>query len=209
MTYEKKTQILPIAEDQKQARKLCSGYGLGFLGLFALLLLLLSFRDYAPELKALVAAAYVLVALLTWLPMAMRCFAKLELAPEEVRIRLFGLVIRRQKADKIWFLTAMECSGKNRTAGRHQILLSAWSLEGLAKMGGWKKDESIKPKEELARLWLNRYAMAYYVRELNLTKNILWVDWSPQRLMLLRWMYPHAVWADMSHGQIYDRQLND
>ena len=209
MYYEKKPQSLPFAADEQEARRLSVCYGAAFLLLLALLLWLLSIRDYSRELKGMALAVYLMVALLTWLPMALRCSARLVLTEDEVRICVGKLTLRRYGAEKIRFLTAMECSGKNRTAGRHQILLSALSLEELAKKGGWKRGESIKPKEELARLYLNRYAMSYYARELNLTKNILWLDWSPQRLRILRWMYPDAHWADFSHGNIYDRQLDE
>ena len=209
MYYEKEPQRLPFAVDEAEARRQCRFYGVLFAAILGLLLWLLSVRDYAPEMKALALAACLLVALLTWLPMALRCFARLELTEEEVRIRMGALTLRRYGAEKIRFLTAMECSGKNRTAGRSQILLCALTQEELAKQGGWKRDSRPDSMAEAARLRLNRYAMAYYVRELNLTKNILWLDWSPERLMLLRWMYPAAQWADFSRGNVYDRQLNN
>ena len=208
MYYEKEPQRLPFAVDETEARRLCAGYGVLFAVLLGLLIWLMANRPYAPEVKRLALVAYLVVALLTWLPMALRCFATLELTEEEVRIRVSGRTLRRYGAEKIRFLTAMECSGKNRTVNRSQILLCAHTLEELAAKGGWKRGESIKSKEELARLYLNRYATAYYVRELNLTGKILWLDWSPERLRLLRWMYPDAVWADFSHGNVYDRQLD-
>lgn len=208
MYEEKETVVLPFAADKKDAAVQCGVYSGIFAVLGIFLTWLMARKGYAPGEMVPVLAAYLLVALATWLPMALRCAAQVHLEPERVRVTVFGVTMRRYPLGKIRFVTAMECSGKNRTAARSQILLCAHTFEELAGKGGWKRGGR-KPPEECARQYLNRYATAYYVRELNLTKDILWLDWAPDRIRLIRWLYPDAKWADFTQNHVFDKQMND
>lgn len=208
MYEEKEPVILPFAADKKDAAVQCGVYFGVFAVLGAILTWLMVSRGYSAAKMMPIALIYLAVALATWLPMALRCVAVLHLEPEGVRITAFGLTVRKYPLGKIRFVSAMACSGKNRTAGRSQILLSAYTFEELAKKGGWQRGGE-KPADECARQWLNRYANAYYVRELNLTSRILWLDWAPDRLRLIRWMYPDAKWADFTQNHIFDKQMNE
>lgn len=208
MYEEREPMILPFAADRADANMQCGVYA-GVFGVITVFLLwLMNYKGYSAERMAPIIVFYSAVVLATWLPMVLRCVMKLHLEPEGVRITAFGLTLRRYPLGKIRFVTAMACSGKNRTADRSQILLSAYTFEELAKKGGWKPGDR-NPPEECARQWLNRYATAYYVRELNLTARILWLDWSPDRLRLIRWMYPDAKWADFTQNHVFDKQMND
>jgi len=208
MYEEKEPVILPFAADKKEAAVQCGMYAVLFGGLLALLWGLMLHRNYSAGKMALILLTVLVIALATWLPMALRCVAVLHLEPEGVRITAFGLTVRKYPLGKIRFVSAMACSGKNRTAGRSQILLSAYTFEELAKKGGWQRGGE-KPADECARQWLNRYANAYYARELNLTPRALWLDWAPDRIRLIRWLYPDAQWMDFSHNRIFEKQMND
>ncbi len=206
MYEEKEPVTLPFAADKKDAAVQCGVYFGVFAGLGALLVWLMVSRGYPAEKLTPILLVYLAVALATWLPMALRCAAVLHLEPEGVRISAFGATLRRYPLGKIRFVSAMACSGKNRTAGRSQILLSAYTFEELAKKGGWQRGGE-KPADECARQYLNRYATAYYLRELNLTRRFLWLDWAPDRLRLIRWMYPDAQWMDFTKEKSYEKQL--
>ena len=208
MYEEKEPVVLPFAVAQKDAAAQCSAYACVFGTLGAFLVWLMASKGYGTGKMLSIAAVFLAVALVTWVPMLLRCVMRLHLEPEGVRLTAFGLTLRRYSLGRIRFLTAMECSGKNHTAGRSQILLCGHTFEELARKGGWKP-ENRKPAEECARQYLNRYATAYYVRELNLTKDILWLDWSPERIRLIRWLYSDARWADFTQNHVYDKQMND
>lgn len=208
MYEEKEAVVMPFAADKKDALAQCITYAVVFGLLTALLWGLMLWKQYEAGKMALVLLLFLVIALVTWLPMLLRCVMQLHFEPDGVRLTAFGLTLRRYPLGKIRFVTAMACSGKNRTGERSQILLSAYTFEELAKKGGWKPGDR-NPAEECARQWLNRYATAYYVRELNLTSRILWLDWSPERLRLIRWMYPDAKWADFTQNHIFDKQMND
>lgn len=209
MYEEKEPVTLPFAVDKKEAAVQCGMYAVLFGGLLALLWGLMLHRSYSAGKMAWILLTVLVIALATWLPMALRCVAVLHLEPEGVRITAFGLTLRRYPLGKIRFISAMECSGKNRTTTRSQILLCAHTFDELAKKGGWRDGSSGKPKAEFARNSLYRYLNAYYVRELNLTKDILWLDWAPDRIRLIRWLYPDAQWMDFSHNRIFEKQMND
>lgn len=209
MYNEKEPQVLPFAADSRESKIQCWTYLGVFAALGGFLIGLMRSRGYGFDKMGLIFGAYAVIALATWLPMLLRCVTKLHLENDGVRITAFGLTLRRFPLGKIRFVTAMECSGKNRTAGRSQILLCAHTFDELAKKGGWRSGGSGgKTREECARESLRRFVSAYYVRELNLTKDILWLDWSPERIRLIRWMYPDAGWADFSHNRIYEKQMN-
>jgi len=209
MYEEKEPMILPFAADRKDANLQCGVYA-GVFGVITVFLLwLMNYKGYSAARMAPIIVVYLAVVLATWLPMVLRCVMKLHLEPEGVRITAFGLTLRRYPLGKIRFISAMECSGKNRTTTRSQILLCAHTFEELAKKGGWRDGASGKPKAEFARNMLYRYLNAYYVRELNLTRNILWLDWTPDRIRLIRWYYPDAQWLDFSHNRVFEKQMND
>lgn len=208
MYEEKQTISLPFAVDRKESARQCGLYVLLFGAMMAVLVYAMVYQSYTTEKMALILAAYLVIALATWLPMVLRCVTRLHLEAGGVRLTVLGLTVRWYPVEKIRFLTAMECSGKNRTASRSQILLCVYTFEELAAMGG-RKPGNRKSAAECARQYLNRYANAYYLRELNLTRRILWLDWSPERIRLLRWMYPDAKWADFSHKHMFDKQMND
>jgi hypothetical protein len=209
MYDEKEPVVLPFAADRKDAVVQCVTYAAVFAGLGALLVWAMAWKDYSAAKMAPILAIFLAVSLATWLPMLLRCVAKLHLEPEGVRITAWGLTLRRYPLGKIRFISAMECSGKNRTTTRSQILLCAHTYEELTKKGGWRDGSSRKPKTEFARNALYRFQNAYYVRELNLTKDILWLDWSPDRIRLIRWLYPDAQWMDFSLDHVFEKQMND
>ena len=209
MYGEKEPVTLPFAVDKKDAAVQCGVYAGVFGALTAFLVWLMVSKGYGIGKMLPILAIFLVIELATWLPMLLRCVMELHLEPEGVRLTAWGMTLRRYPLGKIRFISAMECSGKNRTTTRSQILLCAHTFEELAKKGGWRDGASGKPKAEFARNSLYRYLNAYYVRELNLTKDILWLDWSPDRIRLIRWLYPDAQWMDFSHNRVFEKQMND
>ena len=209
MYDEKEAVVLPFAEDRKDAAVQCISYAVVFGGLLGFLIWLMISKGYSFAKMLPITLIFLAVSLATWLPMLLRCVAKLHLEPDGVGITVGGLSLRRFPLGKIRFISAMECSGKNRTTTRSQVLLCAHTYEELAKKGGWRDGSSRKPKTEFARNALYRFQNAYYVRELNLTKDILWLDWSPDRIRLIRWLYPDAQWMDFSLDHVFEKQMND
>ena len=45
--------------------------------------------------------------------------------------------------------------------------------------------------------------------DMNFMRDILWLDWDPERLQILRQMYPDAQWLDCTQKKIFDAQLKN
>lgn len=114
------------------------------------------------------------------------CFAKLHILPQGVALTLFGLTLRQVPAEKIRLLSAVTYSRSLDAV--NQIALC------------------LRPPEERLYLYLRRKS-GYFRVNLNTNRDILWLDWSPERLRLLREMYPDVPWIDGSPDGRFDKQL--
>jgi len=137
-------------------------------------------------------------------------FAVLHIVPEGIAITLFGKTVRRVPAEEIRFLTAIPGNAANDRVNR--IAVCDKTLEELTELGYKTTPRSMriaKPR------WPGEFAESYlYHRsmtvpgEMNFMRSILWLDWDPERLMLLRKMYPDAQWLDCTQKKIFEVQLN-
>ena len=137
-------------------------------------------------------------------------FAVLHIVPEGIAITLFGKTVRRVPAEEIRFLIAIPGNAANDRVNR--IAVCDKTLEELTELGYKTTPRSMriaKPR------WPGEFAESYlYHRsmtvpgEMNFMRSILWLDWDPERLMLLRKMYPDAQWLDCTQKKIFEVQLN-
>ena len=137
-------------------------------------------------------------------------FAVLHIVPEGIAITLFGKTVRQLPAEQIRFLTAVPGNAASDRVNR--IAVCDKTLEELTELGYKTTPKSMRIKNPR---WPGEFAESYlYHRsmtvpgEMNFMRSILWLDWDPERLMLLRQMYPDAMWLDCTRDKIFEKQLN-
>ena len=137
-------------------------------------------------------------------------FAVLHIVPEGIAITLFGKTVRQLPAEQIRFLTAVPGNAASDRVNR--IAVCDKTLEELTELGYKTTPKSMRIKKPR---WPGEFAESYlYHRsmtvpgEMNFMRRILWLDWDPERLMLLRQMYPDAMWLDCTRDKIFEKQLN-
>ncbi|MBQ2854453.1 MAG: hypothetical protein IJE81_03165 [Oscillospiraceae bacterium] len=153
----------------------------------------------------------VLLMLVLFSSNVLELFAVLHIVPEGIAITLFGKTLRRFPAEQIRFLTAIPGNAANDRVNR--IAVCDKTLEELTQLG-------YKTTPRFMRIakprWPGEFAESYlYHRsmtvpgEMNFMRKILWLDWAPERLQLLRQMYPDAQWLDCTQKQIFETQLRN
>ena len=153
----------------------------------------------------------VLLMLVLFSSNVLELFAVLHIVPEGIAITLFGKTLRRFPAEQIRFLTAIPGNAANDRVNR--IAVCDKTLEELTQLG-------YKTTPRFMRIakprWPGEFAESYlYHRsmtvpgEMNFMRKILWLDWTPERLQLLRQMYPDAQWLDCTQKQIFETQLRN
>ena len=143
------------------------------------------------------------------LPEAADLWAVLHIVPEGIAITLFGKTVRRFPAEQIRFLTAVPGNASsNRT---DKIAVCDQTLEELTYLGYKTTPKAFRIEKPR---WPGEFAESYlYHRsmtipgEMNFMRKILWLDWAPERLQMLRQMYPDAQWLDCTQKKIFDAQL--
>ena len=154
--------------------------------------------------------AVLMVVLLT-LPEVADLYATLHIAQEGIDITLFGRTLRQFPAEQIRFLSAVHGNASsNRT---DKIAVSSKTLEDLTELGYKTTPKSMRIKNPR---WPGEFAESYlYQRsmtvpgDMNFMRDILWLDWDPERLQILRQMYPDAQWLDCTQKKIFDAQLKE
>lgn len=154
--------------------------------------------------------AFVLLFLAIVLYYAGQLAARLHIVPEGIAVTLFGLPLRRVPAEEIRVIAAVR---KYNNKGTHHdvMALCANTLEELTELG---IRHTPKLLQNSVDRWYGETAAKYLWRraesfrgELNLHGHILWLDWSPERLRLLREMYPEAQWLDGTRKKLFEAQL--
>ena len=152
----------------------------------------------------------VLLMLILFSSNVLELFAVLHIVPEGIAITLFGKTVRQLPAEEIRFLTAVPGNAASDRVNR--IAVCDKTLEELTELGYKTTPKSMRIKKPR---WPGEFAESYlYHRsmtvpgEMNFMRSILWLDWDPERLMLLRQMYPDAMWLDCTRDKIFEKQLN-
>lgn len=143
-----------------------------------------------------------LTALLTgplFLAVGTTCFVKLHVLPQGVALTLCGLTLRRVPAEEIRVISAVQYSHKADAVD--QLALCLIPLPEILE-----KEHMDASEETRVHRYLYRRSGLFRVN-LNLNRHILWLDWSPARLKLLRQMYPKALWMDGSPDKRFENQL--
>lgn len=141
---------------------------------------------------------------------AAQLMARLHIVPEGVAVTLFGMTLRRLPAEEIRLIAAVR--KYNNKANPHDVMaLCVNTVEELTELGS---KHTPKLLQNSADRWHGETAAKYLWRraeslkgELNLHRHVLWLDWSPERLKLLREMYPDAAWLDGTQKKLFDAQL--
>ncbi len=143
------------------------------------------------------------------LQMFAECLAKLHLTPEGIDISLFNRTIRHIPVDQIRLFSA----NGEVDRGEHidDLVICAYSLEELSELGRKHTPKIMRipyPRwpGEFAGQYLHRRAISMR-KEINLCKGLLFLDWSPERLKILRRMYPEVPWIDCTQEKYFDSQL--
>ncbi|MBR5125514.1 MAG: hypothetical protein IKU68_02140 [Oscillospiraceae bacterium] len=172
--------------------------------LFAGMLLPGSWIDWAVALLPILMMLTVLFANL------LELFAVLHIVPEGIAITVFGRTLRKFPAEKIRFLTAVPGNAASDRINR--IAVCDKTLEELTELGHQSTPKIMRIKNPR---WPGEFAGSYlYHRsmtvpgEMNFMRPILWLDWDPERLRILRRMYPNARWLDCTRDQRFEKQLN-
>ena len=139
-------------------------------------------------------------------------FGKLHLVTEGIAITVFGSTLRRFPREHIRFLAGVHYSYKGGTACQW-ICVCARSMYELAE-----EQERRTPKmfrdgralpgwtESMARKFLWSYANSLN-RALGFPrKDILLIEWSPERLDMLLDMYPGIPWTDLTENKVLDAE---
>ena len=134
-----------------------------------------------------------------FLAVAASSFLKLHIQPQGITLTLFGLTIRQIPAETIHIISAVKYSHKLDAVD--QIALCLLPLPEILK-----KERTDLTEETRIYYYIYRKSR-YYRINLNLNREILWLDWSVERVKLLMEMYPNARWVDGSPDSRFDKQL--
>ena len=140
-------------------------------------------------------------------------FGKLHLVPEGIAITIFGRTIRRFPRENIRFLGGIAYARKSRAykwicvCCRSRYLLAAEQENKTPKMF---RDARTLPgwEENMAGKYLRRYATSDARGMGIMRKDILLIEWSPERLDMMLKMYPQAPWTDLTDGKVLDAERN-
>lgn len=139
-----------------------------------------------------------------------RCLAQLHFVPEGIAVTLFGLTIRRFPAERIRFLSAVQ-DARAKTDSVDLIAVCSYSLEELTQLA---RNRTLKLFQNSREFWPGEWAGKYlYSRaqsplgEFNFYREILFLEWAPERLETLMTLYPHAQWLDCTQKRFFDEQL--
>lgn len=122
-----------------------------------------------------------------------RFSAKLHLSREGITVTLFGLTLHRCPTEQIKLLAGVAYRKKERSRTRvYERTCYVIAVCSAAPVSGAE---------------LSRYAGSFRRRIGIRKKNVLLLDWSPDRLKKLRRMYD-APWADLTENQVLDTGRN-
>ena len=140
-----------------------------------------------------------------------RGFAKLHIVPEGIAVTLFGKTLRQIPQEDIAFFGGF--IGTRHCRYPKNLAVCTCSMEALAEKEEQKTDKMFRNArtrpgwtEDMAKKYLLRCA-ASFRSELGFpNRDILLIEWSPERLELLLEMYPGVPWCDLSDKKKLDAE---
>ena len=140
-----------------------------------------------------------------------RGFAKLHIVPEGIAVTLFGKTLRQVPREDIAFFGGF--IGTKHSRFSKNLAVCTCSMEALAEKEEQKTDKMFRNArtrpgwtEDMAKKYLLRCA-ASFRSGLGLPhRDILLIEWSPERLELLMEMYPGVPWCDLSDKKKLDAE---
>lgn len=138
-------------------------------------------------------------------------FGRLHLVPEGIAITLFGKPLRQFPRENIRFLGGVCYRRKSREY--KWICVCDRSMEELAEEQERKTSKMFRDARTLAG-WTEDMAGKYLIRYVASLrrqfgfprKDILLIEWSPERLDMLMEMYPGVPWCDLSDKKKLDAE---
>ena len=133
-----------------------------------------------------------------------RCATKLHILPEGIAVTLFGRTLRRIPAEQINLL-----AGFRENTYKVSPMFIAVCIDSLEEFQNWGTCCSYAEPWEGERVQKYIGRISSIVRSLNLHSKVLLLDWAPERLEILRQMYPDVMWLDCTEKKLFDTQLNN
>ena len=138
-----------------------------------------------------------------------RGFAKLHIVPEGIAVTLFGKTLRQIPRQDLRFFGGF--IGTKHSRFSKNLAVCTCSMEALAEKEEQKTDKMFRNArtrpgwtEDMAKKYLLRCA-ASFRSGLGLPhRDILLIEWSPERLDMLMEMYPGVPWCDLSDKKKLD-----
>ena len=140
-------------------------------------------------------------------------FAKLHLVHEGIAVTLFGKTLRQIPVQNIRFFGGF--IGTKHSRFSKNLAVCTRSMEELAeeqerKTAKMFRNARSRPDwaEDMAGKYLMRYVDSMRRLFGFLQKDILLIEWSPERLDMLLEMYPGVPWCDLSDKKKLDAERN-
>ena len=140
-----------------------------------------------------------------------RGFAKLHIVPEGIAVTLFGKTLRQIPREDIAFFGGF--IGTKHSRFSKNLAVCTHSMEELAEEQERKTPQVLRNArtrsdwaEDMAGKYLIRYVASPRCQFGIPRKDILLVEWSPERLDMLMEMYPGVPWCDLSDKKKLDAE---
>lgn len=168
------------------------------------------FRTDGSESAWIMRLAYPLMALVVVLEFV-NDFSKLHLVSEGIAVTLFGKTLRQIPSQDIRFIGGFIGAKHSRFA--RNIAICTRSMEELAEEQERKTPKMLRNArtrpgwaEDLVGQLLLRYSTSIRSQFGFFRKDILLIEWSPERLELLLEMYPGVSWVDLTEKKKLDAE---
>lgn len=140
-----------------------------------------------------------------------RSFTKLHIAPEGIAVTLFGKTQRQIPREKLRFFAVF--TGTRHCRYPKNLAVCTCSMENLAEKEEQKTDKMFRSArtrpgwaEDMAKKYLLRCASSFRSEVGIPHRDILLIEWSPERLDMLLEMYPGVPWADLTEKKVLDAE---
>ena len=140
-------------------------------------------------------------------------FSRLHLVPEGIAVTLFGKTLRQIPVQDLRFFGGF--NGAKHSRFSKNLAVCTRSMEELAEEQERKTPKMLRnartcpgwAKDQVGQLLL-RYSTSIRSQFGFFRKDILLIEWSPERLELLLDMYPGVPWTDLTEDKQLDAERN-